>query len=56
MAWNVTKCDSSACVKVLDDPENEFVLISTTWASMEMVADRQEWRAFIAAVKDGQFD
>lgn len=56
MAWKTTPCDSSACVQVHDDPANMFVLLRTTWLDMPVPIIRDEWKAFVQAVKDGKFD
>ena len=55
--WHVSRmCDSGACVGVAR--QGEFVLIGNT-SSPEAPVSRftsQEWSAFVAAVKLGDFD
>ena len=55
MAWS-TACDTSACVRVGNDPDDPFVYIGATWHSDTIPVEREEWRAFLQAVKDGKFD
>lgn len=49
-------CDSSACVKVLDDGGDLVTLASTQSAGPAMSITRQEWEDFKAGVKAGVFD
>lgn len=52
-----TKCDAGTCVEVNIIGVQDTVLVRSTTAptnSISFTAD--EWRAFIAGVKDGEFD
>jgi hypothetical protein len=55
--WRISRlCDSGACVGVVR--QGEFVLIGNT-SSPEAPVSRftsQEWKAFVAGVKLGDFD
>lgn len=57
MEWKKsTKCESSACAEVYVGPD-KLVAIRNTTVPAEMIwFTSDEWRAFIAGAKDGEFD
>lgn len=51
-----TGCDTSACVRVLDDEDLPLIYLGTTGDPEVIGVTREEWAAFRQAVKDGKFD
>lgn len=52
-----TFCASSACIEVSLDPEFDQVLIrNSTNPNVFMAFSFSDWQAFIAGVKQGEFD
>lgn len=50
-------CDTSACVDVaFVDGEHSGVLIRNSRIAPAISATREEWEAFVAGVKAGEFD
>lgn len=56
MAVWKTGCDTSACVRVLDDEDLPLIYLGTTGDPEVIGVTREEWAAFRQAVKDGKFD
>ncbi len=54
--WQTPDCDTSACVKVLLNPDQDMVLVESTVFGQPGVFDLEEWRAFIDAAKQGKYD
>ena len=50
-----TKCDSDTCVEVAIS-DNEIYLRSSKDAGGFLVFDVEEWRIFLAAARDHEFD
>ena len=53
--WRRPRCDSSACIAVAVEPGG-WRRISTAQQESTIVASEDEWHAFVAAVKRGEFD
>ena len=60
VAWEAsTKCDTNACVEVSghNHPEVGVIVVRNNQRPSDMVQfDHDEWKAFIAGVKEGEFD
>lgn len=54
--WQTPDCDTSACVAVLLNPDQDMVIVESTIYGQAGVFDLTEWRAFIAAAKQGKYD
>jgi hypothetical protein len=55
--WRTTKrCDTGACVEIGTLGESVLVHSSADAAGMHITLSREEWREFVAGVKDGDFD
>lgn len=52
----VSPCDTNTCIEVACDPTLADVRIWSTFTGDSMEATREEWDAFVARVKAGEFD
>lgn len=58
MTWTRARCDTSACVEVRASLvfEDTVVLRSSVHPQSVVAVSREEWAAFVAGVKAGDFD
>ena len=55
--WRVARrCDSGACVEIGTLGESVLVRSSVDADGIYVTLSREEWREFVAGVKDGDFD
>jgi hypothetical protein len=56
-AWCTGKqCDTGACVEIAALGESVLIRSSADPAGPVVKLSREEWRAFVAGLKDGDFD
>jgi len=56
LVWHRGRCDGGTCVEVAATGEAVMVRSSADPDSTPVTLSRDEWRVFLAAVKDGTFD
>lgn len=52
-------CDAGSCVEVFRDDEEDLVFVRNSNSGAVLAAQfftAEEWRVFLAGVKDGEFD
>lgn len=54
--WKSARCEASACVEVTRDTYDTVLVRSSKWPEHIIVFDTDEWAAFLAGVKNGDFD
>ena len=56
LVWYRASCDSGACVEVAATGDTVIVRSSATRGEAPVKLSRDEWREFLAGVKEGAFD
>jgi Domain of unknown function (DUF397) len=56
LVWSRCSCDGGACVEVATTGDTIFVRNSADPGGVPVTLNREEWRAFLAGVKEGAFD
>jgi hypothetical protein len=56
LVWRRGRCDGGACVEVAATGEAVMIRSSADPDSMPVTLSRDEWRVFLAEVKEGIFD